>query len=106
MSRVAFSSKLEFFSCDGCKPTNVTLTQTSFDALNQLPYTFHNDSGTFGFYVTTNVTLNPVACSGIGGTVKKLWVGKTTYTWEVCVVPGGNVVMRHCISQSLQKMKT
>ncbi|KDO25156.1 hypothetical protein SPRG_09305 [Saprolegnia parasitica CBS 223.65] len=91
MARVQFSPSLRFFACDDCPLQQLTLTPTSFHALDALPPWDGNTSRLTGFNMTRNISSNRSACAKLQGTVVPLWAGKAPpLSFDVCLVRDTN----------------
>ncbi|OQR81966.1 hypothetical protein THRCLA_11255 [Thraustotheca clavata] len=87
-SFVQLSGSLQYFSCDNCSLSNITVNAATYAALNALPAWDRDTSADtyVGYTLNKRVTANPTACQAIGGTVKPLWASSSTYPISACVV--------------------
>ncbi|OQR95361.1 hypothetical protein THRCLA_07937 [Thraustotheca clavata] len=87
-ANVELSNSLQYFCCDNCSLTNITVDTATYAALNALPpWDRDTNAKTYtGYSLNKRVTVNPANCKAIGGTVQSLWAGTSTYPISACVV--------------------
>ncbi|EQC25472.1 hypothetical protein SDRG_16661 [Saprolegnia diclina VS20] len=73
-------------SCEGCNLTNLTVSDSTFEVLKQLPQWDRNEDQPYGYMMDRSVHPDPVACRAIHGSIQMLWsIYKGTI--NACVVP-------------------
>ncbi|OQR81835.1 hypothetical protein THRCLA_11366 [Thraustotheca clavata] len=85
---VKLSSDLEYFNCNDCALTNITLDLASFEALNSLsPWDGNENADTItGYAINKRVSTDTSKCNSIGGIIKPLWAASSKYSITACVI--------------------
>ncbi|OQR85679.1 kinase [Thraustotheca clavata] len=86
-ANVQLSRSLKFLFCkDTPQLSNITIDDTAFIALNSLPAWNQNPNDLVGFAIDSDIKTDPIKCAELGGVIRQLFQGKTTYTVTACVL--------------------